>query len=359
MTITLEQLPFDPDNLFGKPLVEITQSSLSTFLACPQKFVFRYLMFLDTVKLSMPLLTGSAVHKGLEVFLDPEDVTPMENRVDKAIKDALSVFDKAEERTDLLPVGMDDKLDVGRATACALLEAWYILYSSDFERWKILHKEMKVRSEPDATIHSPLEDRMAGMIDGIIQDEEGKVWILEHKTRSTFHGFSVAGLELDTQALWYMILCKHVLKKKFGAGINPLGFMYDGMVKPQHRLNSNGWRDLKERMKNALLESPEKYFVVQPIPMDEATVTLAREHFARIVKAMDSLTAATVYRNTRACADYGGCPYVPLCKDGADVSRPAEVLQLPAIAQFQFRGLHSELTEDLVKSEDLEKWSPS
>lgn len=356
MTISLQQLPFDPARMWDEPMIEMTQSALSTFLACPQKYVLRYLMFLQKQGINPALITGSAVHKGLEVLIDPLSPIPRDQRIIPAGFAVDKVFDSALDKTDLLPIGGTDTLDVGRAQAHAILEAWDILYTQDLEKWTIVEKEMRVRIDPSASIQSPLEDRMAGMIDGVMLDEEGIVWILEHKTRSSFRDFSITGLNLNMQCLWYMILCKHVLKKRGKGALHPRGFMYDGMMKPQHRLNAYGWKDLKERMKNAMLEDPAKYFVVQPVPMPDIVVDAALASFRRLIKQIDGLNPSTVYKNFNACGDYGGCPYNVLCQNGADVAKPLEIFQMDGIEQFEFLPRHTELADDVADPEDAVKW---
>lgn len=348
MSIPLPQLPYDPSKLYEKPLVELTQSAMSSFTGCKQRYVFRYLMLLRRKGFNINLVTGSAVHAGLEVLIDPADPTPMNQRALKVEQAIHRTFDKVLEKDGNLVLGREDKLEHGRAQALAILDAWWIIFGDDIRKWNFLHKEMKVRSQEGADLSSPLWARGAGMVDGVVQDELGHIWLLEHKTRSQLGNLDVLGLELDFQALWYLYLCYYVLPQRGITNLRPMGFLYNAMQKPQHKLNSKGIKDLRERMRNAMVESPSKYFAIEPIIVEEATIERAARDFHKIVAEIDNLGPDNVFRNTRACDDYGGCPYRSLCRERADASDPESVLTLPSMNMYEIAMPHEELEEDSV-----------
>ena len=339
--LQLAQLPYDPEELYsGKyHLVEITQSSIQTFLRCRQKFVFRYMMLLRGKGISLPLLIGSAVHAGLEVLLDPELDTVFNLRLAPALKATDRLFLELEDRPDLT-ASMGSKFEHSRAVAHACVEAWWCVNGDDLQGWKIFLVEYNMRAKPNASLSSPLEDRAAGKLDGIIIDPEGIAWLIDHKTRGRMDNIDVLGLELDLQALWY--------KAAYGLRKEPdwpetHGFLYDAIQKPQHRLSAAGWDDLKNRMFEAMIADPGKYLLLQPIVIKPETVEQAWMNFKRIVNDMDNLSAENVYQNLTACNDFGGCPYRPLCHAGAHASDPRAVLNTPGIDFYEIRTPHEEL----------------
>ncbi len=343
MTISLDQLPYNPETVYDQPLIEVTQSSLQTFLACPQKFAFRYLLLLRPKGVSIPLLVGTAVHAGLEVLLNPEDKRPGSERVDDALKAVEHPFKYYEEHPELT-VGKEDKIEHGRAQAHACVEAWWVINGDDLKDWKIIKTEMNVRAQPSATITSPLQDRMAGKLDGLLQDTHSTNWLLEHKTRSRMDNLDVLGLELDHQALWY--ICMSVIKSKRDGSIPvPDGFLYDAIQKPMHRMTHRGWEDLKNRMFEAMIADPQKYFHLAPIKVEADTLTRAFDNFKRIVEQMDGLTAENVYMNLTSCDDYGGCPYRRLCYNRANAANPKAVLTMPGIDMYEIAQPHEELKD--------------
>lgn len=350
-------IPYDPNRLYDQPLVEITQSSITTFMACPQRFAFRYLMHLRRRGLSIALVVGSAVHKGLEILLDPASSIPMGERLGAVHLAIDQYFDYTLESRSAECIGIEDKLEHGRAQAHALLDAWWIINGDVLTGWRVIHKELKVRSTAKTHL-DPLFTRMAGMIDGLIQDPQEQVWILEHKTRRSLTDLNVNTLELDPQALWYIILCYYVANWDHLSTTGPLhpqGFLYDAMAKPQHRMNANGYQDLRQRMVSAIINDPSKYLHIEPILIEPATVARALDNFKRIIRQMDALSPETVYMNLKACDDYGGCPYKPLCHNRADAAKPAQVLQMPTIEMFDIVPPHEELDDP---SQEEEKWSP-
>ncbi len=338
---SLEQLPYNPALLYdgSNHLVEITQSSIQTFLACPQKFVFRYMMLLRPRGISIPLVIGGAVHAGLEVLLDPKLTTPFNLRLIPALQATDQLFVRLEDRPDLI-AQLGDKFEHSRAVAHACVEAWWTVNGDDLKGWKILHVEWNMRAKPGATLSSPIHERAAGKIDCVILDPDGVAWIVDHKTRGRMDNIDVLGLELDLQALWYA--------RNYELRRDPLwpsveGFLYDAIQKPQHRLSAAGWEDLKNRMYEAMIAAPEKFFLLQPIPISKETLDRSWDNFTRIIKNMDALSADNVYMNLTSCGDYGGCPYRPLCFAGAHARDPQSVLDTPGIDFFEIKGLHEEL----------------
>ena len=298
------------------------------------------MMLLEGKGISIPLLIGSAVHAGIEVLLDPNLETAFNLRLAPAIKATDRLFIALEDRPDLT-AALGPKLEHARATAHACVEAWWCVNGDDLEKeWKILHVEYIMRAKPDATLDSPLQDRAAGKIDGVLLDPNEECWIIDHKTRGRMDNIDILGLELDLQALWY--LCNYERRKPTGLP-SAKGLLYDAIQKPQHRINNKGWEDLKNRMFEAMIADPGKYLYLQPIPISKETQERAWTNFLRIVANMDHLSSGSVYQNLTACNDYGGCPYRPLCHAGAYADNPEAVLETPGIDFYQIKAPHQEL----------------
>lgn len=358
--IHLDQLPYNPAEIYNSPLIELTQSSVTTFMSCPQKFVFQYLLRIRRSGISLPLIVGKAVHKGLEIInaagRDPQE-NPYAVRIPMALNAVDDIFETILETKPELCLGLEDRLEHGRAQAHAILRSWWIVYGDVMNEWNMLHKELVVRTSPGVTHQSALLDRMGGMIDGVILDQEGKCWILEHKTRRSLMGLNISSLSLDAQALWYMLLC-HMILTRQGISLLPQGFLYDTMAKPQHRLSANGFNDLVERMHSAMVATPDKYFSMIPISVEKSTLDHALYNFRKIVRHMDNLSPDTVYKNLKACDDYGGCPYKPLCQQHADVADPLSIFKFPELSMYEITDIHVELEEGRTGADEEEKWTP-
>lgn len=349
--MSLDNLPYDPDDLYSAPLVEITQSSMTTFLECPQKFVLRYLMKIVPVAVSIPLVVGTGVHSVFEYLLSPKNKDNLARRRQRSEELIDKVFDKVVEASDVAWAVNDNKLEHGRAQAHAIARAWPIVYNHH-DMFKMLHTELVIRKADHATIGSPLLDRGAGKIDGVVQSvQDDEILLLEHKTRHTLRDLDfVNGLALDHQALWYLMLYRNWMKDKKNAKRVkikklPTGFFYDAIAKPMHR-SGDTFEELVQRMTDALITEPDKYFSLTPVIVEQEAVDRAHGNFEKIVKRMDGLTPDNVEMNTKSCNNYGGCPYRKLCCAGAEVSNPRKVLSLPQLDMYRFQGEHNELEEE-------------
>ncbi len=343
--ITLETLPDNPwDGTHH--IVEVTQSSVDTFLRCPTKYFFRYMLRLRNRGLSIPLLIGKAVHNGLELLISPE--YPRDQSIFLAMQAMDKVFDDVEEQSDLFATINPDKVEHARAVAHALLRSWWTFYGDEVEDWTLLASEFKVRPKEGVTRDSPLLERMGGMLDGLMQNLAG-VWVVEHKTRSTLSDLNTLGLDLNFQCLWYLILCRHIVESMSEVPEPPKGFLFNAMMKPRHKLKDsadNPLQELIDRMMEAINKDPDKYFSMTTVLIPEAVTEHALRSFENMVARMDNLTADTCYQDYRSCDDFGGCPYRGLCKNGiTPKSSMEEIADSPYVREFEIRALHEELEE--------------
>jgi hypothetical protein len=325
-------------DIYEDPLVELTQSAISTYWSCPQKYVFRYLMHIRPKGVHLPFAVGSALHEGIRVFLSLKD-TDLQQAANLARQQAQTVLERAENEDLGLGGTQTDKLQQARAQVDALLQCWFQAKASELNDWEILNTEYVVRAAPGATPESPLIDRMAGAIDGIIRViSEDTIKGLEIKSRASIKGDWVITLDLDLQLLWYTRMAM-----KMGFALQE--FMYALLQKPQHRMR-NDWEELAERMREAVSMDPDKYFALEPIPIDESRLLHLESSFARTVSTLDNLQPDQVFMKTSACFDYFSvCPFYHLCHAGADAANPEQVMNMPQIELYTTHTPHEELDE--------------
>ena len=324
------------------PLVEVTQSSVKCFMACPQRYVFRYLMGIASRGVSIPLLVGSAVHSGLEQLYPvdtspgPLDPTAVQERMAWAMAAVRQTFEEYMSSPEYASI--QDQLLKGLAQATAIIESFPRML--DQSGWFTTQTEQVVRADPLATLDSPLVDRMAGVLDRVvIPNHAEKQWLVEYKTRASLSGYDWTGnLDLDMQVLWYSLLGT-------ATGLDMEGFFYVVMGKPAHRLSAKGWEELRDRMMAAIANDPEKYFACIPLHINYDAVEIMRQNVKMTVARMDALRAGQVEMHTERCTDYAGCPYKALCAAGANANRPDEVMNLPQLGLYQTVRPHSELSQ--------------
>jgi len=334
--IDLENLPYDLNHLFQRPMVLHTQSSIKTFRTCPQKYVFRYLLWLDTDFVNVPFVVGRAIHAGLAIQMSPK--IPDEKKPIQVAQAIDKVFDEVYNQP-AIGGEIDGKLRQGQAQAHALVGLWPVNHAEVIGDWKVKEVEVTVRNL-NSTIASPLEERMAGRLDALVERMSTQQhWLVEHKSRSSMGQTNwISNLEMDTQAIWYYHLAKPFY--------NLEGFYYDILVKPQHRLGSGTWQDLSERMQDAISETPEKYFACPDVLFNQSAVDRYGEMFKRQIQTIDELEPRKVFMNDGACSEYSGCAYRALCEAGADCACPRDVMELPEVSMFSLKEPHSELDDE-------------
>lgn len=332
------QVTWHPDTVFDdNRLIEITQSAVTTFLTCEQKYAFRYLFHIAPQGTSIYFTVGTAVHKALEILLKG-------GTTQDALAGIDGVFDEQLTSEDSWSVDVE-RLESGRWQAHAIINAWWLTNKDLIEEYQILTTETVIRAVKDANINSPLFARMAGVIDGLAKDKNDNVWILEHKTRSSIADQSyLASLDMNLQTAFYALLLGDASGKGLGATYQPLGFLYNAMAKPLHRKFTGQQRI--DYMTTEILVDPDKYFAITPVILDPNNLERARRHLTKIVRRMDGLCAGEVVMNTTSCDDYGGCPYRNLCRAGADANNPAALLSLPQLDLYTVVQPHGELERE-------------
>lgn len=360
-------MPYEPAYLFEAPMVEVTQSSISAYNDCEQKYVFRYLMRLVPAGVSIPLIVGATVHDCFEYLLSPVSEKDTEStKYEKTQKMIDGKFDSVINDPASMMYINTNQMEHARCQAKAVVAAWNIVNCDWRERFSVIRTEMSVRADPKAKAGDPLTKRAAGKIDGLVVTKDTEqLYVLEHKTRSTMKDFNfVDGLDLDQQVLFYAMLYQVWLerqpisimdmsskKKRKTSDLQlPSGFYYDAIMKPMHRTGDTS-DEVIRRMVNAMIEDPAKYFVFIPVDVSQEIVEWAWENFKKTVHKMDNLKVGNVTRNLRACSMYGGCPYQMLCKAGADANDPVAVLKMPEAQLYQIGSLHNELTPDAGEEE--------
>lgn len=349
------EIPYDPEELLSRPipLWEVTQSAIEMFQTCRQKFVFRYLMQLKKDSINLPQIVGTAVHSGFEVLLSP--TPPKKNkklvdRVQGAMQAASAVFDKVEERADLMAT-LDAKAWMkSRAQANAILETWNIINGSNVADWDIHSLEQTVRALPRGQAET-IYDRMAGKLDIDLTlsghgDQDGR-YILDHKTKGTLYRMNTySGVILDPQFRFYAVMLKYRASLQQKNMRETRGFILDAIARPLHRTGDTV-EELQKRMVTAMLEAPDRYFMLETLPFDNNSISQAYQNLAAVINEMDALgNSVAVTMNTRACTAYGGCEYLPLCREGAQAGDPSSVLKLPILAYYSFTAPHQELAAD-------------
>lgn len=212
--------------------------------------------------------------------------------------------------------------------------AGYLEHYKDIDKWEIIDNEVEfsVPLEVDGKIV-----HIVGKKDKKVLDlSDGIPKVIEHKTTSSPH-FSVKNLPLNIQLLLYF----WAEWKEHGANRAKV-IVYDAVVKPKIRQKKNETRkEYFERLKNLYIEDPKKYFVREELKFPIKRLQKFDERLIKYIRHMRRAKAnpkEEIEKNTNACDDFGGCPYLSICRK--------ESLKGPHMNSFFKRKLkHPELSE--------------
>ena len=283
----------------------LTQSEISTFGDCAQKWNWRYNNRLEaTGSFAFYFMVGHAFHEFLEQFYATKG---------KRCNVATLQFEEGviSSADDLL------KLEYWNHVLPAMLKAYAIYYKNDFEKWEILQIEEEVSVEYRGF-------RLRGKIDLRHREADGE-YIDDHKTSASLKKEVVAGWDFRFQFMFYLWL-KWIQNPK----TKIRGYYINAVKKPELRVKKNeSIPEFAQRVFEDMVSEPDKYFYREKFPITKG----ALQHFQnRVVDprltlievAADPTTpkklaeAIMTNKNTSECQKYTGapCPFIHLCRYG-------------------------------------------
>lgn len=312
-------------------MMTLTTSRLSALRTCQRLHKFRYLDGYKPVQVADALRLGTLVHLGLEAWWRADG-----NRLDAAL---------------VAMAGESDPFELAKA------QAMLIGYDA---RWldadlTVLGVEEEFDTDlrhPESGTASPTW-RLAGKIDAIVKDAQGRTWLVEHKTASE----DIASgsdywrrLRMDAQVSTYLDGARAL-------GFEPVGVLYDVLRKP-------GLRPLKANKQRTEDETPEQYRdrCVADLDADsyqrsevvrlERDIDEARwDRWDLALQLEDAMAAGRYPRNPGACMQYGrSCPYLTVCCGEASLDDPtlfqkSDVVHPELVQLNKDRGNHAISTQ--------------
>jgi PD-(D/E)XK nuclease superfamily len=305
----------------------ITTSEMRTFLRCPKEHQFRYGLGYKPHAKGGALQFGTAVHAGLEawflaageVWASGGEVTINERPLDAALVALASQKDL-------------DPFDGARARA--MLRGYHYRWGSDRYEVIAVEKEFRTPLTNPSTGEESAEIDLGGKMDGLVRDEHGRVWVLEHKTSSANLGFG----EHYWLRLRHDLQCSVYMRGARSLGYEPVGVLYDVLGKPRIRPGKHETVEaFGERFTEELASKPADYYAraeVVRLEADEREAWRDIYHIATLIHLLGEADAHP--RNTDSCERYGRlCEYFDPCTNAADIRDPLF---------FQRVAKHEELT---------------
>lgn len=327
----------------------ITNSSMSCFMTCREKYDMRYNQRLSSVTVPTALLIGRAVHEGLAVLFNALRNSPADGT------------EKTDEVMAMTVAGNDARTGGLSDQDVAITECMVLGYCERYKNRLRTEDEADFRvvlvEEPfEIKARSPFTRRavygnvyFAGKIDAVIETDEG-LWIMEHKTASRFDDDYFMSKEFDNQTALYAIAAREIL------GREVVGAVYDVLRKPMLK-KSEGESDEEfaaraaasktGRVKRKVSETVEEYsarllenlrsengFARRWVRFDDDFVNTKQRFFCDIARDMRK---PKIYPNTSACmSGFGMCEFCGLCS--------AKAKNEPDCGTFRVRSkMHEEL----------------
>ena len=271
----------------------ITNSTANTFNLCEQRYCWNAEYGLRTTNYNFPMEVGSMVHEGLDHLLD-KGLT--EQHLDEAKHDVLA-RDKYEEED-------EEALMFARF----MLDRYFEHYSREPSEW------VEVISTEE-TMGYPLNDEYwyFGKVDGLVRDQDGNIWILEHKSTYSIDSEYLNKVKLDSQITRYMLMVKNVL------GIDPDGVIYNVLCRPRkYRRNNEGTKTYLDRNIEEYRTRPKEFMKRQKAFRNPEALDRAKRDLLRVTEEIEEARDRDFWvRNTGVCfLRSRKCPYTELCKRG-------------------------------------------
>ena len=270
----------------------LDSTKLKSYLACPRSFFFEYILGWRMDRPNIHFVFGESWHQALEYLLLDGTYS------DEAVWAAYEIFLKEFRKTFPDPLQDDIYFPKTADRAMRVLAMYAGHYKRDDSQVKVLHTEI-------AGVVPVMDDLwMNFRLDAIVQDSEGKIRGLEHKTASAWTQ-KVDQWLLDIQPNLYL----HALNVYMG-------------VENVHSIDMNITSFTKNKgTKGGKLASFERR-VVRKSPSQMAAFftdlelsieSLVGDYYRLRECAPSDLTLRAFPRNPGNCSSYNGCPFHDYC----------------------------------------------
>lgn len=307
----------------------VTQSMINNFRECPTKAALRQLGLRAPGSQSQAIAFGHIYHHAQEITLEAIRDCLEQEDLNSEYFDQL--FDEIEARmnSSMLTAEEVENLEMSlllaRATIYQYFDEWQHIYFGE-DRLEIveLEKEFMI---PDFFGNVPYR----GKIDGILKDQQGNFWILEHKTKSNWDEDALLSIiPRELQVGLYGMAIEHLY------GVLPKGVIYNVTRRPQLRYakTKETYDKFYARVDKDIKDRRDFYFKKYEIAMnpeqfdniyEQAFKTVKRMVEASLFRGKPSYsvsnkgTVESVFKKgleqfSGSCTTvYGACEYINVC----------------------------------------------
>lgn len=184
--------------------MDLSYSQIKTWKTCRQKWYYKYVEGLEPIQRIQKVEVGKYGHHLLEAYYKGEDIQQASEEY------------WLEQTKDMFQEEMDEYIGV-REQAENMVERYLKHYDSN--EWKVLAVEEPFRVNIPNPTGGESEDYLRGIIDLVVEDEMGEIWLVDHKFTSIDLLKYEDNLVLDEQANYYLWALRELLQMDGISGI--------------------------------------------------------------------------------------------------------------------------------------------
>lgn len=297
---------FKVHKMTWKPSKGVSQSTIQAFMRCKREGLLRYGFGVDNRQPKFAADWGTAFHSLLE---DWHKANCPEN-----IK---QIWDKFEEQMYSINnnpmVACNQDIEVMLAELYAVFSGYVYYYFHNDSQLLFTNPEAYFRHKHKGTV-------LTGKIDSVFE-RQGKVWIMETKTKSRIAKDLDMLLTFDLQIYWYAFMWKKI------TGVLPEGILYDIVKKPSlkktstldafvDKINNDVFKRLDEYYQRIEIAIMEEEFneLSEELETMADSVILDLKKASRLYKANEFDKLAKEFpRNSTSCLRHYTCSFAGLC----------------------------------------------
>lgn len=173
-------------------------SGIKEYKTCPRMYYFGRVLNLEPIRENDKLTVGSGFHIGVAAYYTNN------NSVEMALRyyDAWERMRRDDIRSDGLLVdeqAINEMFESGRR---------YLGYYLEFAQQRDRFTVCAIEQTFEVPLWTPLDRKLRGInhkgtLDGLVRDEHGRLWTMEHKTAAAFPSYD--DLDRDEQAGMYLL----------------------------------------------------------------------------------------------------------------------------------------------------------
>lgn len=299
--------------------IGMTQSLLSNFCLCEQRFVYAVNKW-KPKKSSSALVFGSLIHELLDktyTLYDRHKKIALSTQIDNWIE----LFFEEEKVVGIQP----DEIEFMKTKAYIMITNYILHWKADFggKKFEQIEKTDSVMLDAGKEIENDNTHDIDVLFrfkkDGLYLDKQHDRWIMESKCYSRIEEEVMAKtLLMDFQNLTYT-LTEIELNQKPVKGV-----LRNILRNPGNKLNAtDNLKTFADRLDKEMKKKPDYYFMRYEIPYSKKDIETFKQSFFKLLCRLNafilknlSQKGGTPERNYCACEGKYLCPYIDACISG-------------------------------------------